>query len=222
MRRKYKYQETFDPDDLSFYVWDHLNTDVRLKRLGLSYSNRESKRHYPYRIYRLDVPLARGYGDGKGKRPVSMCRILVKDTPDGARHGGGYTLYAEFRFGWLRRTSSVYKIKHTLVPPECEGGTYRADFGLSEHEHLAAFETDMAKLIKTLREHEFADLEFLFEFMQHWVHVRYEDDRTDASLKLTKKLRRKDEPTGIFEPAKVERQHKYRMGRVRVPSFSRR
>ena len=84
------------------------------------------------------------------------------------------------------------------------------------------FESDMTILMKTLHEHEFHDLEFLFEFMQHWVHQRHEDNRTEASMTLTRKLRRVGEPTGIFEPAKTERPHKYRMGRVRVPSFSRR
>jgi hypothetical protein len=222
MRRKYKNQPTFDPDDLSYYVWDHLNTDVRLRRLGLAYSSRETKRSYPNRIYRLDVPLARGYGDGKSKRPVSTCRIHVHDSPSGARSGVGYTLIAEFHFGWLRRTSSVYKIRHHLVPPATNGGAYHAEFEIREHEHVNDFESNMAKLIKTLHEHNFDDLEFLFEFMQHWVHVRYEDDRTSHSLLLTKKLRRKDEPTGIFEPVKTERPHKYRMGRVHVPSFSRR
>lgn len=220
MRRKHKYPTNFDPDDLSFYVQDHLNTDVRLKRLGLHYSLRETKRNYPSRVYCLDIPLARGYGDGKGRHPVSTCRIIVKDDPTGAKNSF-YTVYVEFHFGWLRRTSSVYKIKHRIVPPDT-GGTFRADFRISEHVDVEDFETNMAKLMKTLRDHNFDDLDFLFEFMQHWVHVHYEDDRTEHAMKLTKKLRRKDEPLSFAEAEKTERPHRYRMGRVRVPNFSRR
>lgn len=222
MRRQHLNPEKFNPDDLSFYVWDHLNISVRLKRLGLNFQRKNSQQSFPDRLYRRDVPLARGYGDGKSPRPTSFCRITVTEPSGGTsgltntlRH---FNLHVYFHFGWLRRTSSVYKVKHKLVlAPE---GDFHWECHISEHSNLEAFEKDMVTLIKRLTEHKFDNLEELFIFMGHWINARYADDRTFEATTMTRKQLNKLETKQLVPPVKVERQHKYRMGRVNAPRFN--
>jgi len=209
--RRPLHSSKFDPDNLDFYIQDHLNVPVRIKRLGFKPVQSKASR-VSSATHFLDVPLARGYKHESSKRPANFCRIALSTE---MRAEGDINVY--FSFGWLRRTSSVYKIKHTLV--EVPHDHYHVRYGLSEHQHLEEFELELATLINTLRTFTFNDLATLCRFMAAWCRHHYSDDRVKEAFDDVKKYRPKDEA----EPPKKDKVVSYRIGhqrfRHRVPSF---
>jgi hypothetical protein len=209
--RRPLHSSKFDPDNLEFYIQDHLNVPVRVKRLGFAPIQAKASRIASATHY-LDVPLARGYKHESAKRPANFCRIALSGDLC-----ANSDIYVYFSFGWLRRTSSVYKIKHTLV--EVPHNRFDVRYGLSEHQHLEEFETELATLINTLRTFTFNDLATLCRFMEAWCRHHYSDDRVKEAFDETNKFKPKEET----EPPKKDKVVSHRIGHRRyshrVPSF---